>query len=186
MGVCIKAQTGEQMTTDEPHRGGVSSSSSSSSPTSQDKSTGSNCNAQVEGASSNPVVEITPPSIIVNDGVENDDPPPYSSVLLPPYNSIASPNHVGWPNGPFSFDSSYSTNAPPYTVEIPLTFFQTSQAAAATNLRPEETNRQHASFPMSLRPYRFFKLGYRGSLRETWLPNSRIEEKIEDRSPRSE
>ncbi|XP_014483130.1 PREDICTED: uncharacterized protein LOC106748779 isoform X2 [Dinoponera quadriceps] len=172
-----KAQPGERRAMDEPYHQGDVSSPSSSTPTSQNKSTGSSCNAQVEEPSSNPpVVVITPPSIIVNDAVENDDPPPYSAIVPP--------NHIGWPYGPFTFGDSYSTDMPSYTVEMPLAPFQTSRAPAATGFHPEETNRQHASLPMSLTPYRFFKFSYRGGLRETWLPGNRIGEKIEDRTSR--
>lgn len=185
----MMSQPSERRTTDESYpRGSVSSSPSSSSlsrPTSQDKSTESSRNAQVEEPSSNPVTAITPPSIIVNDAVENDDPPPYASIL-PSYSAIAPPNHVGWPYGPFSFGDSYSTGASPYTVEIPLAPFQTSRMPAATGFHLEETNRQHASLPMPLTPYRFFKFGYRGGSRETWLPDDRIVEKIEDGRSRSE
>ncbi|EFN86976.1 hypothetical protein EAI_01306 [Harpegnathos saltator] len=183
---CVRAQPGERRAMDdEPcHRDGASSlssssssSSSSSRPTSQDKSTGSSRNAQqVEEPSSNPV---TPLSITVNDAVENDDPPPYASIL-PPYSAIALSNHVGWPYGPFSFGDSYSTNPPPYRVEIPLAPFQTSRPSATAAFHPEETNCQHSSLPMPLMPYRFFKFGYRGDWRETWLADGGVVEKIED------
>lgn len=186
-GACMKAQPGERRVTDEPqHRAESSPSSSlSSRPTSQDKYMRSSRNAQVEGAPGSSGGAITPPSITVNDGaVENDDPPPYTAIP-PPYSAIAPPNHVGWPyGGPFSFGNSYSTDASPYTVEVPLAPFQSSRPPAA--FHPEETNRQHMSLPMPLTPYRFFKFGYRGDLRGRWPADSRTAEKIEDRGSRSE
>ncbi|XP_032683752.1 uncharacterized protein LOC116850055 isoform X2 [Odontomachus brunneus] len=181
-GVCMKAQPGERSATDEPyHRADVSSSSSSSSsrPTSQDKYMRSSRNAQVEEPSGNSGAAITPPSITVNDAVENDDPPPYVAIP-PPYSAIAPPNHVGWPYGPFSFGNSYSTDASPYTVEMPLAPFQSSRAPTA--FHPEETNRRHMSLPLT--PYRFFKFGYRSGLRERLPADDRITEKIEDRGSR--